>query len=145
MVSKKFTFLDHMADVYVEVYGDTLEELFENAATAMFEVMTDTSRVSHRVVRSVSTEGFDLESLLYRWLEEWLIIRDSENMLFSKFKVYKLTKISEDQFIIEGQGWGEKFNPSIHEVRTEVKAVTYHMMEVKQEEGKWIARFLLDI
>jgi len=134
-----------MADVYVEVYGDTLEELFENAAIAMFEVMTDTSKVSHRIVKSVSTEGFDLESLLYRWLEEWLIVRDSENMLFSKFKVYKLAKIGEDQFIIEGQGWGEKFNPSVHEVRTEVKAVTYHMMEVKQRDGKWIARFLLDI
>ena len=144
-MTKKFTFLEHMADAYIEAYGDTLEELFENAAIAMFEVMTDTSKVSPVEVRSVETEGFDLESLLYKWLEEWLIIRDSENMVFSKFKVKKIAKVREDKYIIEGLGWGERFNPEVHEIRTEVKAVTYHMMEIKQKNGKWVARFLLDI
>ena len=144
-MTKKFTFLEHMADAYIEAYGDTLEELFENAAIAMFEVMTDTSKVSPVEVRSVETEGFDLENLLYKWLEEWLIIRDSENMVFSKFKVKKIAKVREDKYIIEGLGWGERFNPEVHEIRTEVKAVTYHMMEIKQKNGKWVARFLLDI
>jgi len=144
-MKSRFTFLEHTADAYIEAYGDTLEELFENATIAMFEVMTDTSKVSPIEVRNVEAEGFDLESLLYRWLEEWLIIRDSENMVFSKFKVKKIAKVGEDQYVIEGLGWGEKFNPRVHEVRTEVKAVTYHMMEIKQENRRWIARFLLDI
>ena len=141
----RFTFLEHTADVYIEAYGNTLEELFENSAIAMFEVMTDTSKVKPIEVKSVKTGGFDLESLLYRWLEEWLIIHDSENMVFSKFKVNTIKKVNEEEYVIEGYGWGEKFNPGVHEVRTEVKAVTYHMMEIKQINGKWIARFLLDI
>jgi len=141
----RFTFLEHTADVYIEAYGNTLEELFENSAIAMFEVMTDTSKVKPIEVKSVKTGGFDLESLLYRWLEEWLIIHDSENMVFSKFKVNTIKKVNEEEYVIEGYGWGEKFNPKVHEVRTEVKAVTYHMMEIKQINGKWIARFLLDI
>ncbi len=144
-MTKKFTFLEHMADVYIEAYGNTLEELFENSAIAMFEVMTDTSKVKPIEVKSVKTDGFDLESLLYCWLEEWLIIHDSENMVFSKFKVNTIKKVNEEEYVIEGYGWGEKFNPRVHEVRTEVKAVTYHMMEIKQINGKWIARFLLDI
>ena len=62
---KRFEFLPHTADVYIAAYGRTLEEAFANAALAMFEVMTDTSRVEPRVSKRVRVEGFDLESLLY--------------------------------------------------------------------------------
>ncbi|RLE53057.1 MAG: archease, partial [Candidatus Methanomethylicota archaeon] len=69
MARKAFEFLDHMADVYIAAYGRDLKEAFENAAKAMFEVMTDISTVNPKVKREIRVEGFDLESLLYEWLE----------------------------------------------------------------------------
>lgn len=45
-LEKKFEFFDVTADVGIRAYGKTLEDAFENAALAMFEVMTDTSRIN---------------------------------------------------------------------------------------------------
>jgi len=140
---KGFRFLEHVADVYVEAYGSSLEEAFEHAATALFEVMTDTSKVKPEVVKRVKVTGFDEYSLLYNWLEELLYLYEVENILFSKFKVH-ITKVNED-FSLEGEAWGEQFDDKRHEKRTEVKAVTYSQMEILRKEGKVVVRFVLDI
>ena len=42
---KRFEFLEHTGDAYIAAYGKTLEEAFENAALATFEVMTDVEKV----------------------------------------------------------------------------------------------------
>ena len=42
----KFEFLEHTADVYIAAYGESVEEALGNAGLAMFEVMTDTKRVT---------------------------------------------------------------------------------------------------
>ena len=64
-MERKYRFLDHPADAYIEAYGNTLEELLENSALAMFDVMVDVSKVEPKVERHVESRGFDLESLLY--------------------------------------------------------------------------------
>jgi SHS2 domain-containing protein len=55
----KFKFLEHTADAYIAAHGTTLEEAFENAALAMFEVMTDTEKVSSDIEDSVEVEAED--------------------------------------------------------------------------------------
>ena len=85
--SKKFEFLEHKADVYVAAYGETLEEAFQNAAVATFEVMTETKDVTPKFVETVEVKGFDEKALLYNWLESLLVKFDTTEILYSKFKI----------------------------------------------------------
>ncbi len=142
---KPFEFLEHTADVLIVARGRTIEELFENAAKAVFEVMTDTSKVEPKEKRVINVDGWDLENLLYRWIEELLIAYDSENMLFSKFKVYSIKKNGEEEYSLEGEAWGERFDEQRHERRTIVKAVTYAQMKITKKDGLWEASFVVDI
>jgi len=140
---KRFEFEDHVADVIVVVYGDSLEEAFENAALALFEVMTDTTTIEPRREDVFEVEGFDELSLLYSWIESFIIAFDVDLKLYSTFNIEKIEK-TQDGFKLRGKAWGETFNPAKHPSRSEVKAVTYHEMEILRQKGIQL-RFILDL
>jgi len=140
----KFEFLEHTADVYIAAHGTTLEEAYENAALAMFEVMTDTDKVSPNDEDSVEVEAEDKYALLYSWLEALLVKFETKNMLYSRFKISNLEETS-DGFRIKATVWGEKFNAEKHTQKVGVKAVTYHRMKIIKEIGKVTLEFILDI
>jgi SHS2 domain-containing protein len=140
--NEKFEFFDVTADVGYKAYGNTLEEAFENAALAMSEVMTDTSKIEPKVERKIQVESEDECALLYDWLSEFLVLLDVDFLVFSKFKVEIEKK--DEGFSLEGTVWGEEFNPEIHESRAEVKAVTYHLMDVRKDDG-YMVQVILDI
>ncbi|MCS7386565.1 MAG: archease [archaeon GB-1867-005] len=144
MAGREFEFLDHMADAYIAAYGRDLREAFGNAAKAMFEVMTDTSKVNPRVKRDVKVEGEDLESLLYMWLEELLFMFEVDLLVFSKFNVKRIELVN-GKYVLEAEVFGEKFDPSRHERRTGVKAVTYSLMEIVDRPGECVVKFVLDL
>ena len=139
-----FEYREHTADILVVAYGRSLEELFENAALAVFEIMTDTKRVDERIKREIKCSGIDLENLLYKWIEDLLFYFDSEGLVFSRFKVHHIQK-NDDEYLLEGEAWGEEFNPEKHESRTLVKAVTYAQMSISKVDGLWRASFVVDI
>jgi len=87
---KRFEFLEHTADAYVAAYGRTLEEAFENAALATFEVMTDVEKVEPKVEEDVEVEAHDEQALLYNWLEKLLIKFDLTDNLYSRFKIFNI-------------------------------------------------------
>jgi SHS2 domain-containing protein len=140
----KFEFLEHTADVYIAAHGATLKEAFENAALAMFEVMTDTEKVSADVEGSVEVEAEDEYALLYSWLEALLVKFETKNVLYSKFKILSIAETSEG-YGIKATVWGEKFNVEKHTQRVAVKAVTYHRMEIIKDIDKVTLEFILDI
>ncbi len=140
----KFEFLEHTADVYIAAYGTTLAEAFENAALAMFEVITDTDKVSPDIEDSVEVEAEDEYALLYSWLEALLVKFETKNMLYSKFKISRLQENS-DGFRIKATVWGEKFNAEKHTQKVAVKAVTYHRMKIVKEIDTVTLEFILDI
>ena len=140
----KFEFLEHTADVFIAAHGKTLEEAFENAALAMFEVMTDTEKVSPEIEDSVEVEAEDEYALLYSWLEALLVKFETENMLYSKFKISRIEENAEG-FRIKASVWGEKFDAEKHKQKVGVKAVTYHRMEIIKEIDKVTLEFILDI
>ena len=145
---KGFEFLDHTADVLIKAWGRSIEEAFEEAAKAMFEVITDTSRVEPKTRVEISVCGYDLENLLYKWLEELLYHHDSKNLVFSNFKVVRIseeTKEGEKMVCLEGYAQGEEFNREKHEPRTVVKAVTYNEMRIWRRDNKWYLTFVVDI
>ncbi len=143
MECRGYRFLEHTADAYVEASGRSLEEAFENAAKAMFDIMTDISRIERKVRKEIVDEGIDLENLLYRWLEDLLIIHDSEGLVFSDFSVN--IEEGNEGYKIKGYAFGERFDPSKHPVEMEVKAVTYSLMEVKQVGECWVVRVVFDL
>jgi SHS2 domain-containing protein len=140
----KFEFLEHTADVLVEAHGASLEEAFENAALAMFEVMTDIEKIVAIKEETVEVEAEDEYALLYSWLEALLVKFEVENMLFSKFQIPKIQE-TKDGFKLKAAVWGENFNAEKHPQKVAVKAVTYHRMEIIKEIDKATLIFLLDI
>jgi SHS2 domain-containing protein len=139
-----FEFLEHMADAYIAAYGKDLAEAFENAAAAMFEVMTDIGKVNPEVEDYVEVEAGDEYALLYNWLEVLLVKAEVNQMLYSKFKVLSLDK-TEEGFKLKARIWGERFNPDKHIQKVGVKAVTYHRMEIVKKPKGTAVRFILDI
>jgi SHS2 domain-containing protein len=140
----KFEFLEHTADAYLAAHGKTMEEAFENAALAMFEVMTDTDKVSPDIEDSVEVEAEDSFALLYNWLEALLVKFETKNILYSKFKISNMEETSEG-FRIKATVWGEQFNAKKHTQKVGVKAVTYHRMEIIKDLDEVTLEFILDI
>ncbi len=137
----RFKFLEDIAtaDVAFEAYGKTLEEAFANSALAMFEVQTDVGKVKPNISKDVEIVSENKESLLFDWLSELLYLRDIENMFFSKFEI-KIEK--NKKFKLTGKIYGEKIEG--HELRTEVKGVSYQLMEIEEKEEVKV-RVILDV
>ena len=140
----KFEFLEHTADVLIAAHGQNIAEAFENAALAMFEVMTDTTKVDPSIEDSVEVEAEDEYALLYSWLEALLVKSEVNGMLYSKFKVSSFED-ADDGFKLKATIWGEKFNAEKHPQKVAVKAVTYHRMEIIKQIEKVTVEFILDI
>jgi len=141
---KRFEFLEHTADAYIAAYGKDIVEAFENAAVAMFEVMTDVENVIPQVEDSVEVGAEDEYALLYNWLEALLVKFEINQILYSKFTILKLKETSNG-FSLKARIWGEPFNPEKHTQKVGVKAVTYHRMEITKETDKVTLKFILDI
>lgn len=146
MNSKKgYEFLEHTADVYIAAYGKDLAEAFENAAIAMFDIMTDVEKISPKIRDNIKVEGAEDEfALLYNWLEVLLVKFDIEEMLYSKFKITNISQ-TRNGFKLQAEIWGEKYNPQKHVSKVGVKAVTYHRMEIIKRPEKVTLKFILDI
>jgi len=140
----KFEFLEHTADVYIRAYGTSMEEAYENAALAMFETMTDSSKIAQGTEETLEVEAEDQYALLYNWLEALLVRFETENMLYSRFEITDWKETAET-FKFKAKVWGEKFDPKKHPQKVAVKAVTYHLMVVIREPAKVVLEFILDI
>jgi SHS2 domain-containing protein len=140
---KRFEVLDHTADIGLIVYGENLKALYENAAEGFFHLITELNKVKTRVTRTIqinlSEEG-SLERLMVDWLSELLYLHDVENLLFKEFTVESIGKEG-----LKGLAKGEPFREEVHVIKTEIKAVTYHGIEVREEKGKWRAQVILDL
>jgi len=145
---KKYEFLEgYTADVAFIAYGDTIDEVFANAAEALTEIQTDVSKVDPAECINVTVEGYDMENLLKRWLEELLYYRDVRGMFFSRFEVTirEIEQEGEKILQLSGRICGEKFDPDKHTSKVEVKAISYHDMRVGKKDNIFFARVLVDI
>ena len=137
---EKIKYIEHPSDVGFEVYGDTLEELFANAAIAMYSIMTDVDEIEGEEEREIAINSEDLYSLMFDWLDELIFLFDSESLVMRSFDI----AIDESNFSIQGTCKGGKFDPSTHESGIIIKAVTYNMMQIKKNDV-WSARVVLDV
>ena len=138
-----FRYLDHVTDAIVEAYGNSLDEAFENSAKGLVNTMIDLEQISPDQEYEIVAKGYDVKSLLYDWLEKVMLGLLIDNIALSDFKV----KISENNgnYFLKGIAKGEVLDLKRHHYKIEIKAVTYHEMEIKQTESIITIRFLLDL
>ncbi len=136
----RYSVFDHTADMGVEVYGKTARELFANAAFAVFDIITDLNRVSATGERKIVVEGEGWEDLLVNYLREILYLFNGEGLLLKDYSIEKI-----DPQHLEGKVTGEAFDPKKHRINTEIKAVTYHQVAVRETPEGWIGRVIFDV
>ena len=124
---KKYEYFEATADVGLKAYGRDLNEAFENAGLAIFNIISDTSGIDALKEIEFEVTSEDEVSLLYDYLEELLFYHEVEFMLFSEFHV----EIDENLHL-KAKIIGEEIDWDKHERKTEIKAITFHMMDVKR-------------
>lgn len=137
---KRYETFDHTADLGIRIFGRTYEEFMANAAYALFDLLTDLDRVEKTLSREIQVEAADREELLIRWLSELLFLYESQGYLFKKIHFSHL-----DQTSLQAIAHGEIRDSSRHEFKTEIKAVTYHQVEIKENNGSWEGRVIFDL
>jgi len=125
---KRYELLDHTADLMVKAYGNTLEECFANAGYALFDQTVDLCGVSPVETFEVEAFGDGPEDLLYAFLSELLFLEDCDGVILCELDV----RFHEGKVTCRGEG--ETLDRNRHRVKSEIKAVTYHMLSVDLEE-----------
>ena len=135
--------IDHTADVGFVVRAPDLPTLFERAALALFQVLTDPSTVEPREPDSVDLEADDLAGLLVRWLSELNYLHETRHRLYSRFEIHELQET--EPYRLVATAWGESIHPERHPLYTEIKAVTYHRLRLERRGDQWEAEVILDL
>jgi len=112
-------------------YGKSLAEAFANAAYGLFSLIVEPNKVKKKESRKVTVQAQDTESLLFNWINELIYIFEVERLLFKSFDITEFTGQS-----LEATCWGEKYDPSRHQLKTGVKSATYHMLKVDGEKNR---------
>ncbi|WII06772.1 archease [Methanomassiliicoccales archaeon LGM-RCC1] len=121
---ERYILIDHTADMMVKAFGKTLEECYANAAYALFDQTVDLSDIGTSEETEIRVTGIDDEDRLYSFLSELLFIEDADNLILKEFVV----SFEGDDVVCHAKG--ETLDRARHRIKSEVKAVTYHMMEV---------------
>lgn len=132
--------LEHTANVGIRAYGKDAARLFENAAAGMLAIAFEPATVGEREQRAISATAPDREMLLVNFLDELLWLIDGEHWLPRRVAVGEIlgTHISATAF-------GEARDPTRHVMRTIIKAVTFHLLAIRQGRDRWEAEVYFDI
>ena len=137
---KAYKFIDDLtSDVMFEARGKTLNEVFENAGIALFDVISDVEKVKAQKDFKVSVKGLDLGDLMFNWLQELITLVDTEEMFSSKFEV----RVNEKESSLEAKCYGEEAKPE--KSGTLVKAVTYYKFKFEKTKIGYRTNVSLDI
>jgi len=129
-MEKGFEILEHTADAGIIARGADVKEAFANAARGLFSLITELDDVAEVVYRDIAIAAPDRESLLVAWLNELIYLFDTENILFKRFDINRL-----DNTGLQARGYGEKVAPGRHKLKLGVKATTYHMLKINENNG----------
>lgn len=129
------------ADYVFDAWGESLEDLFCVCALACFSAMTDPSRVEPSTNRKFEVNAENVDDLLYNFIAELIFIKDAEKLFLSHFNI----KIGQDQKSLKAVVAGEHINYNKHVIKTDVKAVTYHGLQVRKEDKRFTVRMILDL
>jgi SHS2 domain-containing protein len=135
----KYKFIEDLtSDVMFEAYGKSLEELFANAAEALFSVICKIRKVGAKKPKGIEVKAENIDKLMIAWLQELISIVDIDGMFFSKFEVIEIGERH-----LRARVWGEPAKPGLG--GTVVKAVTYYKYKFEKTKEGYRVRVALDI
>jgi len=140
MTRASYEVFEHTADIGLHAYGSTLAELFIHAAQGMESLMVAPEQIRTQVSREIAVEGHDEVSLLIAWLNELIVLFDTEYLLFSQFEIDVIM-----QTHLQGRASGEPYDARRHDLSSAIKAVTWHEASVELTGGEYKARIIFDI
>lgn len=132
--------LDHTADAGFAITAPDLPQLFERAAWGMFSLVCDLAAVRSTQQTIVEVLADDVPALLVRWLSELNFRHVTEHRLYRTFAI---TDLAEGR--LRACVGGEPVDLARHTVYTEIKAVTFHELEVRQDAAGWRAQVIFDL
>ena len=137
---KSYKLLNHTADIGIEFWGKTKKELFANAVEAMFDLIVDLRGINNVNEKVVTAKGTDAEDLLVNFLREALYLFNGKKWIIKKCK---LLEMKSGQIVAQFQG--ELYDSDKHQLKKEIKAVTYHGLSVKKTARGWKAKVIFDV
>ncbi|OLD50629.1 MAG: hypothetical protein AUI83_11345 [Armatimonadetes bacterium 13_1_40CM_3_65_7] len=137
---KAFETFEHTADVGLIARGRTLRELFANAARGLVDLMVDPEGLREEIQMQVTVSAGDREALLVGWLNELLYLLDTRRFLARRSRITDLSDTT-----LTGELVGDTVDPGRHRVRRMIKAATYHGLSLREANGLWEARIILDL
>ena len=144
MTLPTYEYLSHPADVRFRAFGNTLEEVFEHSALAMFNVIvTDISNIKPQRSMDIEVESNGLDNLLYDYLSELLYLFEVEEIIFGEFHVDSIIH-ADTGYLLKGRAMGEDIDLTRHAFETEVKAVTYHQLSITKEDAGYSTHVIVD-
>lgn len=135
-----FETIDHTADMGVRVWAPDLSELFTETARAMTCLLAEPEAIEDRETVSLSAEGADAADLLVNWLREILYLWHGGELLMAEAEVLDIGETR-----IQSRLRCDPYDPARHEIRHELKAVTYHDLRVKPTPDGWEAVVIFDV
>ena len=131
---------EHTADLGLRIRAARLDALFAEAAHALTAAIVAQPDSIEPVERqTIELESAERDDLLHDWLAEILYLFEAERMLFGRFEV------SLSSHGLRATAWGEKLDFRRHEIKLEIKAVTYHRLKVESTSEGWLAEVVLDL
>jgi SHS2 domain-containing protein len=137
---KKYNLIDHTADFGVHVYGSDSKELFANAVWALFDNITEMDRLTGLDACHIEVSGEDWSDLMVNWLREVLYLWNGKELLVKNARILSLSETG-----LSATVEFDPFNPDRHVIKTEIKAVTYHQIQVNSSPSGWEAIIIFDI
>ncbi|OQW57690.1 MAG: hypothetical protein A4S17_12445 [Proteobacteria bacterium HN_bin10] len=134
-----------LADAAFEATGDSPSELCLAAAQALIETLADPATVEPGWSRPVSLRAVDLPDLLFDWLSELVYLKDADAVVFREVSPLVVDGRPGTEWSLTATVIGAPIDPARQELRADVKAVTKHLYDVRQDGAQWVARVVLDI
>ena len=139
-VDRGFASFEVTADEGLRAWGKSMGEAFVNAARGMLDLMVDSKELRPIESRRIQVKARDRGALLVAWLSELLYLFEVEGFLPVE---YEIVNLGDQQ--LEAKVRGDILDPARHSVKGLVKAATYHLLEVKQVDGRWQVQVVLDV
>ena len=141
-MSSSYNFIDHTADIAVDVKADTIEELFIASANAFIEAVAEPVSGGTKEKNNLKLNSYSPESLLVNFLNELNFRLTNKKNIVNNIKDIKIYQ-TENTWNLEASL--EESDVDEDKIKTEIKSVTYHQMEIKKGKGKYSTRIVFDI
>lgn len=137
---KRYEQIPHTADIAIRVYGKDVRELFINAAYGMFDIIADLEGMKNSTSQKINVEAPSQEELLVFWLDELLYNFYTKGIIFSEFDIgflngHRLTAQVHGRHLVENK----------NRLKTEIKAVTYHNLKIREGDGGYTVEIVFDV